>query len=751
MTTIDQAMAMGHEALANGELSRAKNLFEQVRRQQPHNGLAHEGLGDVAARVANHGIAAALYIEALHHGGNDGTLFKLGLSMLAMKSWWEARSCFTSLRDTGFVAPEGSSETLATALDKASSGCIEKYRKKYGAHPEEDFPATASEFHYAGRTLSENEAAKLIDDAALEAGTNGNPRFAALNQQFLSVFPLHLHARVNQSMVHAFAKEFELAQHNFFFSLWHWPASARLLAAYADIQCQIGNARSALVMAHLATFFEPGLYTAWSCLGRTLHESGNRLDSAENAFRRALALRPGEWAIMNNLNSVLQRKGKLAESIPLYQEILRLKGDNPMVWNNYLLALQYASGFSAEEVAVEHLNFGKQFEPPYRLQWGNYHNDRNPDRPLRIGFVSPDFRNHAVSYFVEPLWAELPADEFQIVGYYSLMDEDTVTQRMKGYCTLWRNVAAMDDDKLAAQIRQDEIDILVDLTGHTGRNRLLVFARKPAPVQVTWLGHPNTTGLQAIDWRLTDAIGDPPGVEHRYTEKLWRLPEVFVVYRPVIRVPAMRDSEQYAVQPTPALQNGFVTFGCCNNLAKLTPPVLALWCRLLQELPTAKLLIESPGLQQAPFRAELIERFTSLGVPAEQIIAVGRDHSKQYLRYNEIDIALDPFPCNGGTTTCDLLWMGLPIVTLPGDGFMSRMGATLVTAAGHPEWIAVDEEDYLAKARALASDIDALNRHRLQARAEIQHSPLMDEPRFARHVATALRSMWRQWCEEPPR
>ncbi|MDT8428115.1 MAG: tetratricopeptide repeat protein [Pseudomonadales bacterium] len=744
--TIDQAIALGHEAIAHGDLRRAKDIFEQVRKQQPDNGKAHEGQGDVARQSGNHGVAAALYIEALHNGGSHNTLFKLGLTMLALQAWWDARTCFAWLQEKEFAAPEGGSETLASAMAKASAACQQMYREQYGVTPDQDFTPTSTEFRYQGEVLSATAAAQVIENAAKNAGATGNPQFAALNRQFLAVYPLNLNARINAAMMHAFAREFAEAYHHFYFARWHWPASAVLLAAFSDLQCQFGRARFTVVAAQLATLFGPDLFTAWSCLGRTLCEAGNRLDSAEKAFRRALELRPGEWSVLNNLNSVLQRKGKLAESIPVYRAIMQSQGDNALVWNNYLLALQYATGFSADEVAAEHLRFGEQFEPRFRSQWGNYRNTRNPDRPLRVGFLSPDFRNHSVAYFVEPLWAALPKDEIQIMAYYCLATVDMVTERLKSYCHGWRDVSGMEDEQLAAQIRADEIDILVDLAGHTGRNRLLVFARKPAPVQVTWLGHPNTTGLRAMDWRLTDATGDPTGVEHRYSEKLWRLPDVFVAYRPMIKAPQLLHSKQYAVKPTPALQNGYVTFGCCNNLAKLTPPVLALWSRLLQELPGAKLLIEAPGLQQAPFRAELLERFTVHGVDASRIIAVGRDFKKQYLRYHEIDIALDPFPCNGGTTTCDLLWMGVPLITMAGDGFMSRMGATLVSAAGHPEWVVANAEDYLARAKALASDIAALNRHRLQARAEIECSPLLDEPRFARHVADAFRAMWTLWC-----
>jgi len=485
----------------------------------------------------------------------------------------------------------------------------------------------------------------------------------------------------------------------------------------------------------------------WGNLSVAYHQSRVRPREAERAARKALKLVPGQINIINNLANALKARQDHHGAIECYRQAIAANEKDPVPFHNYLLALQYADGYTSEEVAAEHRLFGERFEPDLKKEWGGYGNERDPGKKLRVGFVSPDLRNHSVAYFVEPLWACLPKEEIEIVGYHSLAVEDAVSERLKGYCGLWRNVAGMDDTRLAKQVREDGIDILVDLAGHTGRNRLLVFARKPAPVQVTWLGHPNTTGLTAMDWRLTDGYADPEGVDHRYTEKLWRLPEVFAVYRPLVRAPELAADPNYAVRPAPALKNGYITFGSCNNLAKLTPPVVALWSRLLKEMPTAKLLIEAPGLQQQQFRAELLARFTAHGISETQIIPLGRDGKKQYLIYNEIDIALDPFPCNGGTTTCDLLWMGVPLVTMPGDGFMARMGVSLVSAAGYPEWVAQTEDEYIEKARTLASDIEALNRLRLSMRCQVEASPLMDEPRFARHVANAFRQMWMAWCK----
>lgn len=302
--------------------------------------------------------------------------------------------------------------------------------------------------------------------------------------------------------------------------------------------------------------------------------------------------------------------------------------------------------------------------------------------------------------------------------------------------------------ELARQIQQDEIDILIDLSGHTSGHRLLTFAHHPAPVQVSWLGYADTSGLSRIHWRISDGHGDPAGAEARYTEQLWRLPEVFCCYRPMVRLPALRHSADYAVHPTPALQHGQITFGCCNNYAKITDDMIALWSQLLHRVAGARLLLELAGIQHGQARTALQARFARHGIAAARLQLEERDPRWQYLRYHQIDIALDPFPANGGTSSCDVLWMGVPLVTLAGTRFVSRMGVSLLHAVGHPEWVAQDQADYLDIAARLAADIPALNAIRLALRAEMEASRLMDEAGFTRQFEAALRGMWQAWCTQ---
>lgn len=297
----------------------------------------------------------------------------------------------------------------------------------------------------------------------------------------------------------------------------------------------------------------------------------------------------------------------------------------------------------------------------------------------------------------------------------------------------------------AEKIKALGIDILIEMAGHTGYNGLAIMLQKPAPVQLTWLGFPATTGLKSIDYRLSDDVTDPDGADVHYTEKVYRLPTLFCCYRPLVREPLWRYQPDYQVKASPALKNGFITFGSCNNLGKLTDDVLTLWGRLLNEVPYSRLLIEGKNLGEASVRTEYKARCQRLGIDVDRLILEPLSRNNQYLTYHKIDIALDPFPLTGGTTTFDLLWMGVPLVSMVGDSFKSRMGTGILLFLGKEAWLANNESEYLNIAKNLASNIEELNRARLKLRGEIEQSVLMNEEIFVHHFGEGLRAMWLEW------
>jgi predicted O-linked N-acetylglucosamine transferase (SPINDLY family) len=417
--------------------------------------------------------------------------------------------------------------------------------------------------------------------------------------------------------------------------------------------------------------------------------------------------------------------------------------DNAWIHSNLAYALHFHPAYDARALAEEHDVWNFQHAVPLKQFILPHRNDRRPERRLRIGYVSPDFRQHPVGRFLLPLLAHHDKRQVEVFGYAQVSVPDDLTQRLRDCMDGWRNIAGLSDDQTADLIRQDQIDILVDLTMHMANNRLLVFARKPAPVQVTYLAYCSTTGLETIDYRLSDPYLDPPGEvgewgrdELFYSEQTIRLPESYWCYQPVISPPA--------TGPLPALKQGHITFGCLNNFCKVSAPALAAWARILRAVPHSELLLHAP---EGAHRQCVREKLKGAGIEPERIRFAGFKTTEAYFElYGQIDIALDTFPYAGGTTTCDALWMGVPVVSLAGHTAVGRGGVSILSNAGLPELVAHTKDEYVRIARGLAGDLSRLGHLRSTLRQRMEHSPLMDAPRFARGVEAAYRLMWRQWC-----
>ena len=359
--------------------------------------------------------------------------------------------------------------------------------------------------------------------------------------------------------------------------------------------------------------------------------------------------------------------------------------------------------------------------------------------------MSGDFRAHAVALFLNPLLNHLDRSAFELIGYQTNAEVDQVTQRFKQQTDGWRDVSALDENQpqvLCALIQSDQIDVLIDLSGHSGGNRLAVFALNPAPVQVTYLGYPNTTGLPAMHYRISDARADPPGDPLPSAEQIVRLPDCFHCYQ---------ADDLHPLQTRPARAN--ITFGSFNNFAKVNTQTIAAWATILLAVPGSRLLLKAQALGDPGLCASLRQRFAAHGVAAERLTLLGRVDSQQghMALYQQIDIALDTFPYNGTTTTCEALWMGVPVVSFSGDRHAARVGASLLHACGHTELLGCDVNDYIRIAVSLASDETRLRDYHHKLRGDLQASPLMDGPRFARHFGTALREMWRRSCQQTNR
>ena len=518
-------------------------------------------------------------------------------------------------------------------------------------------------------------------------------------------------------------------------------------------------------------------------LGKVYQTLGD-IPDAMTAYQRAIDIDARQPQAHCNLANSLQLKGDLDAALQQFQRAMLACPTSPLLRTMYLCALNYVSAQDPQSIFAAHIKFADMFEAPLRprlkMAGANLpskntaqhsvsdhalQSDGAPDklknsaisnaptgadapiarqRQLRIGYVSADFKQHSVAHFIEPVIAAHDKSKFEVFCYSNNLMADEVTQRIQSACAHWRVIADQSDEVVAKQIREDGIDILVDLAGHTPQNRLLVFARKPAPVQATWIGYPNTTGLTTMDYRITDAFADPVGdSDHFYTEKLIRLPECFSCFE------APRESPQ--VGALPALATGHITFGSFNNPLKFTPDVIEQWSHILKRVQNSRLVLKYQGLDSAFMSGLMREQFLKHGIASDRLDILGKDVSQfdHMNRYNQIDIGLDPFPYNGTTTTCDALWMGVPVVVLAGNTHVSRVGVSQMQNIGLPQLIARDANDYVQIATTLAGDLEKLVALRDGLRARMSESPLTNVTRFTRNVEAAYQVMWHNHVNTP--
>jgi predicted O-linked N-acetylglucosamine transferase (SPINDLY family) len=512
---------------------------------------------------------------------------------------------------------------------------------------------------------------------------------------------------------------------------------------FAEAYCNLGIALAAneqldeaVAAFRQAIALRPNYAEAQSNLGVAL-ASKEQLDDAIVAFRQAIVLRPNYAKAHNNLGLALADKGQLDDAIAACRRAIALNPNLPEVHSNLVFTLHYSPAYDAQAIAEELRRWNRQHAEPLRKFIQSHSNDRSPDRSLRIGYVSPDFLENPVGRFLLPLLAHHDHQNFQIVCYANVQRPDALTPRLQGHADIWRSTVGLTDEQLATQIRQDQIDILVDLTMHAASNRLLVFARKPAPVQVMYLAYCSSTGLDTIDYRLSDPYLDPPGEESFYSEQTIHLPDTFWCYQSIIDCPQ--------VGPLPALAQGVITFGCLNQFTKVSEPTLGAWAKLLRAVPNSQLLLCA---NKGSHRERLQQQLQREGIEPNRVRFTGRVPLRDYFRlYHGIDIALDTFPYAGGTTTCDALWMGVPVVSLVGRTGVSRGGLSILSNVGLPELVARSEEQYVRIANELADNLPHLSQLRSTLRQRMEQSPLMDAPQFARDLEAAYRRMWHTWCE----
>lgn len=474
----------------------------------------------------------------------------------------------------------------------------------------------------------------------------------------------------------------------------------------------------------------------------TLYDRSGAPDKAERCYRTSLTINPSSCEAHTNLGAILQQNGHLEAAIESFERALELNGEHLATRSNLLWLRSFQSAREAGSYIAEARQYGEMVLARARAckDWLPGESVKANRSALRVGFVSGDLRMHPVGFFLEGVLAHINLTKFELVAYSMNPKDDLLTERIKTFFSEWTPIAQMSDEEAAHKIRSDGVDILIDLAGHTAHNRLAVFAWKPAPVQVSWLGYLASTGVPGIDYLLADSVSVPATADEQFSEEIWRLPETFNCFTPPPEHPKL------AVALPPALRNGWVSFGSFQRVDKLTDHTLALWGRTLNALPQGRLCLRNQDINSDRVRARLLERLNRAGITSDRIVLRGPipDRNAFLASYADVDIALDTTRYLGTTTTCEALWMGVPTVTLAGETMLTRVGASLLTCAGLSDWVARSEEEYVALAVKHGSDVEALVRLRAGLRQKIAITPLFNAARFVPQLEDALMAMWQR-------
>ncbi|XP_068663278.1 probable UDP-N-acetylglucosamine--peptide N-acetylglucosaminyltransferase SPINDLY [Aristolochia californica] len=502
------------------------------------------------------------------------------------------------------------------------------------------------------------------------------------------------------------------------------------------------NLDKAVECYQMALSIKPTFSQSLNNLGVVYTVQG-KMDAAAAMIEKAIAANPTYAEAYNNLGVLYRDAGNISHAIEAYEQCLQIDPDSRNAGQNRLLAMNYINEGSSDKLYEAHREWGRRFMRLYP-QYTSWDNPKVLERPLVIGYVSPDYFTHSVSYFIEAPLLYHDYANYKVVVYSAVVKEDAKTQKFRDRVLKkggeWRDIYGIEEKKVANMVREDKVDILVELTGHTANNKLGTMACRPAPIQATWIGYPNTTGLPTIDYRITDSLADPPDTRQMHVEELVRLPKCFLCYMP--------SPEAGPVSPTPAISNGFITFGSFNNLAKITPKVLQVWAKILCAVPNSRLVVKCKPFCCDNVRQRLLSTLEQLGLEPLRVdllplILLNHDHMQAY---SLMDISLDTFPYAGTTTTCESLYMGVPCVTMAGQVHAHNVGVSLLGNVGLGNLIAKTEEEYVKIALELASDVTALSNLRSSLRELMLDSPVCDGAKYALGLESTYRKLWHRYC-----
>ena len=732
--TIEQAV----EAHKAGKLEEAEAIYRAILKEQPKHPDANHNLGVLAISVNKIAAALPLLRTALEANPNQGQYWLSYIDALIKDNQPEtARVVLEQGKKMGLSGEQvdALSQRLASRSeepesDKAQSLTFTQQRKKFSAKKEKKKNVSSSQRspgHAGGPSQGEvndlltqyqsgqYEVAEKLAISMTQRHPNHQFAWKVLGAVLGTSGRLHDAVVANQKAVALAPNDVE--------------AHSNLGTTLKDL----GRLEEAEANYRQAITLKPDYAQAHSNLGTTLKDLG-RLEEAEASYRQAITLKPDYAEAHSNLGVAIQDLGRLEEAEASYRQAITLKPDLAEAHSNLVFLLASAGKVNSSVKAAHQHSANASLIASHKFE--RWKCVKQPRR-LRVAFVSGDFSNHPVGYFLESVLDKLDQSKVELVAYTTQNKTDSLTDRIKPYFSFWKTLVGISDQKAASTIQNDGVHVLIDLSGHTRGNRLSVFAYRPAPVQVTWLGYFGTTGITEIDYILGDPNVTPIKESNHFTEKIWQLPESYLCFTP--------PEFDLEVNLLPAKSTGVITFGCFNKPSKVTDDVIAVWAKILHAVPHSQLFLKGKTLSAPTQRVHIEARFACHGITSNRLILEGESSRSDLLAcYCRVDVALDPFPYPGGTTSVESLWMGVPVLTLRGSHFLSHVGETIAINAGLPDWIAFDTEDYVVRAVALASDYEKLAKLRMGLRQQVLASPLFDSTRFARNLEAAIWAMWQK-------
>ena len=783
---VAQSFSLAAASHQKGELEQAEQLYRAILSVQPTHADALHGLGVMAHQVGRSDIAGELIGLALAQRKEPAFYNNFGLVLLALDKPHEAMASIYKALELRAAYPEAYN-ALGNVQEKLGhhEQSIESYERALSFRP--DYVDALANRGKALMEKRDYDAAKESCEKALDLDPNcaevhnslGNiSRVKSAFDEAIASFdralacrPAYAEAHNNRGVVFLMRAELDEAMKAFCCALAIKPDFASALASVGSTLFSQGKLDEAITFFHRAIETDPSCAVAYNNLGTTLMHLNmtdeaiatfekaialtaecdrvdaqynlgttllqrNRLDQAIDVLDRALTVDATHAGARCNLGVAWQSKGEVDKAVAAYGQLMSVHPENAAAHSNKLMAMHYIESYGNDDVLEVARGFGRIFDRPDPR--GLAGRDLAPERKLRVGYVSGDFNAHPVAFFFSRVLAAHDRRNFEVFCYSNWGAEDFMTAELRGHGDQWRLIAGMTDAEAAEAIRDDAIDILVDLAGHTNKTRVTMFGLRPAPVQVCWLGYFGTTGLPTMDYLILDPVSAPPGADRWYTESIVRLPYGRFCYSP--------PTIDWTANDPPCLSRGHVTFGCFNNVAKISPGAIRLWANVLKATPNSRLLLKWGSLTETSVQRRFLGAFAAAGIDEERIEFRGSStYAKMLEEYNDIDIALDPFPFGGATTSCEALMMGVPVLTLPGDRLASRQTLGFLHFMGHADLAATSPEDYVARASSLAGDPLRLRELRHKLRPAMEAAPFCDGPKFAATLEAAYRQMWRRY------